>query len=451
MLSNAPRAKLHEILDCIGMPIFVMDIEAAPLPVFRVAYLNRAYEILTGFHSSGFEGKTPEECLDPSAATLINAHHRQCLEANAEITYEESFVLAGQQRWFRTTLTPIRDAQGTPRRMLGTTQDVTERYVNRRALREQGQWLHSILDGSTHAIIVTNRDGIIRLFNPAAEKLLGYRAEEVVGKTTPERFHRANEIEAHAQQLSREFGETVEAGFATFVEKARRGLPEIGEWTFVRKDGGELTVSLSVFAMRNEQQEITGYTGFARDITEQLRVRRDLERASLTDPLTGLYNRRHLNRTLQAEIDRSKRQQTALSVILLDIDHFKAVNDTYGHACGDSVLRELANRSLQTLRGMDSACRLGGEEFLMLLPDTTPEQAQLVAERLRQATESRPIDTTVGPISVTISIGVAGLIPGESGLQLLERADEALYEAKRLGRNRVEIAPTPPPLDYLPA
>lgn len=449
MLSNASRDKLREILDCIGMPIFVIDIESAPVPIFRVAYLNQSYETLTGMCSETSEGKTIQDCLSAKHATLIEDHYQQCYEANAEITYEESFSLAGRLRWFRTTLTPIRNLQGKPHRLLGTTQDVTERYDNRRILREQGQWLRSILDGSTHAIIVTNQEGTIRLFNPAAEKLLGYRAEEVVGKATPALFHRSNEIEAHAQQLSRELGETVEVGFATFVERARRGLPEIDEWTYVRKDGSELTVNLSVFAMRNEQQEITGFTGFARDITEQLRVRRDLERASLTDPLTGLYNRRHLNRTLQAEIDRSQRQHTTLAVILLDIDHFKAVNDTYGHACGDSVLRELANRCLQTLRGMDCACRLGGEEFLMLLPDTSSEQAQIVAERLRQLTEGKAIDTAVGPISVTISLGVAGLIEGESGLQLLERVDEALYMAKREGRNQVSIAA--PPFGCLPA
>lgn len=171
-------------------------------------------------------------------------------------------------------------------------------------------------------------------------------------------------------------------------------------------------------------------------------VRQTIELA-VTDGLTGLHNRRYLDNHLKLLIDRATARGRALSVCITDIDRFKLVNDTYGHDAGDVVLREFASRVRSAVRGADLACRYGGEEFVLVMPDTTPEMAAGVAERLRAIVESEPfqIPGTDVALSVTASLGIAAMLPsGDTPDALLKRADNALYEAKRSGRNRVVAA-----------
>ncbi len=161
---------------------------------------------------------------------------------------------------------------------------------------------------------------------------------------------------------------------------------------------------------------------------------------AVTDPLTGLNNRRYLDTHLQTLFDRSRRRGRPLSVIIADIDHFKAVNDTYGHEGGDDILRDFARRVRGTVRGADLACRFGGEEFVIAMPDTPDEIAAQVAERLREAVagEAFRVGSTEQDVKVTTSIGIASLGPSDSdATMLLRRADKALYAAKHGGRNRV--------------
>ncbi|MDV4157911.1 MULTISPECIES: PleD family two-component system response regulator [Rhizobium] len=171
-------------------------------------------------------------------------------------------------------------------------------------------------------------------------------------------------------------------------------------------------------------------------------VKQTIELA-VTDPLTGLYNRRYLDNHLNVLFNRSMARGRPLSVLITDIDRFKHVNDTYGHDGGDEVLREFSSRVRSTIRGADLACRYGGEEFVVVMPDTSPEIAAAVAERLRAAIESAPfmLKHSGEALNVTASFGIASriasvLTPG----QLMKQADLALYEAKNTGRNRVVAA-----------
>ncbi|MCY0094654.1 PleD family two-component system response regulator [Hoeflea ulvae] len=187
----------------------------------------------------------------------------------------------------------------------------------------------------------------------------------------------------------------------------------------------------------------------ARSITQIRRKRySDCLRASLsqsvefavTDALTGLNNRRHLDTHLATLVERSNRRDRPLSVLITDIDHFKAINDTHGHEGGDDVLREFARRVRGAVRGADLACRYGGEEFVVVMPDTTPEIAAQVAERLRDAIAAAPfkISATGRVAPLTTSVGIATLEKGGEGADsLMRRADKALYQAKNNGRNRV--------------
>lgn len=183
----------------------------------------------------------------------------------------------------------------------------------------------------------------------------------------------------------------------------------------------------------------------------QDRLRANYEQSlsmALTDSLTGLFNRRYLSAHLPRLLDRSGGNAKPVSALMFDIDHFKVVNDSWGHGVGDEVLKEVAGRASRNLRNFDLVARLGGEEFVVIMPDTDMTQATLVAERLRKriAETSFDVAAPVQKIDVTISIGVAvtdGRLDEEgkpeSGEQLLRRADMALYQAKRSGRNRVVV------------
>ena len=171
-----------------------------------------------------------------------------------------------------------------------------------------------------------------------------------------------------------------------------------------------------------------------------------LERESVTDPLMGIYNRRYLDRRLEEEFARSRRYGLPLSVLLLDIDHFKLVNDTYGHQAGDLVLKHLGELLLLDIRDSDIVARYGGEEILVMTPNTTMSSAAVLAEHLRERIESHEIVLSSEinkrqQIRVTVSIGVAGVSQIITDTQkLVKGADDALYRAKQAGRNRVMIS-----------
>src|SRR5207248_11297909 len=160
---------------------------------------------------------------------------------------------------------------------------------------------------------------------------------------------------------------------------------------------------------------------------------------AITDALTGLYNRRYMESHVGTLVEQASARGKPLAVLVLDIDYFKSVNDTHGHDAGDAVLREFALRIRRSIRGLDLACRYGGEEFLVIMPETDLSAAALVAERLRRTIASEPFAIERGEraMAVTISVGTAALAGGDEPASVLKRADEALYRAKRDGRNRV--------------
>lgn len=164
---------------------------------------------------------------------------------------------------------------------------------------------------------------------------------------------------------------------------------------------------------------------------------------AVTDPLTGLNNRRYLDKHLKLLFDRAVARGRSLSVCITDIDRFKSVNDTYGHDAGDEVLREFAARVRSTVRGADLACRFGGEEFVVIMPDTPPETAAAIAERLRHVVENQPfvLRQSGTALNITASLGISSTVYGAaSAEELIKQADKALYEAKHGGRNRVVAA-----------
>jgi diguanylate cyclase (GGDEF)-like protein/PAS domain S-box-containing protein len=199
------------------------------------------------------------------------------------------------------------------------------------------------------------------------------------------------------------------------------------------KDGRQLWISLYVDPLKTPQGDIVGYTATATDITE----RKLVEKMSETDALTDIANRKKLDDVMTKEWARYTRYQHQLALIIFDLDHFKKINDEFGHLAGDKVLVAVAELIEQSIRTTDTFGRWGGEEFMVILPETTLEEAQLVAEKLREAVSKLRV---LGPKKITASFGVAGVLEDISEMETLIRlADEALYTAKENGRNRVEI------------
>ncbi len=183
--------------------------------------------------------------------------------------------------------------------------------------------------------------------------------------------------------------------------------------------------------------------GFFQDITERKQLEQELRRQAHFDYLTGINNRGHFMELAELELSRTKRYSKPLSILMIDIDYFKRINDTYGHKTGDAVLKKMAKICKQTLRNIDIIGRIGGEEFAILLPETDLEEAVVVAERLRKILDDAKVPNEYGglPIQFTVSIGVSSLMSDDDNIDvLLNLSDGALYEAKETGRNKVCVS-----------
>ena len=333
---------------------------------------------------------------------------------------------------------------------------MAERLRQKAALDDSERINASILASTPQAIIVTGHDGLIKVFSPGAEKMLGYAAADVVGKRTPLVFLDAKQLQQRAETLADELGHTVEADWnvlaatkASAQERSRATRSarksalssDKREWTFVRKDGKHITVLCEATQMTGDTGEAEGYLFVASDITERYRATVEMERLAHYDTLTGLPNRRLLHDRIQMAITQARRDKSRLGLMLVDLDRFKPVNDELGHAAGDEVLKEVARRMHVCLRESDTLARIGGDEFVVLLPGVIlDEDAVRVAEKMR-ASLSEPFDLSGGhTVSIGCCIGLA-VFPehGKDEKRLLSNADEAMYAAKELGRNRVQL------------
>lgn len=195
-----------------------------------------------------------------------------------------------------------------------------------------------------------------------------------------------------------------------------------------------------LYSSSNLESRQTGRAVVVANITAQVQLREELRSRAETDPLTGIANRRRFNQVLQVECGRFTRGHSPFSLLMIDLDHFKDINDRYGHAAGDEVLRQVAQILLATLRSTDLVARYGGEEFAVLLTETRIEGAMVIAERIRAAVEERVLYVEGCEIALTLSVGVTSHNGerSEASEELLKRADDALYRAKAAGRNRVE-------------
>jgi diguanylate cyclase (GGDEF)-like protein/PAS domain S-box-containing protein len=304
--------------------------------------------------------------------------------------------------------------------------DVTTLAEQERKLYADRRKFFAIFDHvRDYAIYTTTTEGKIDEWNQSVQRYGGWFAEDVRGRDLSLFLLPDDPTQPRIDLL--------------LAEARRIGSVETEGWR-VKRDGTRLWENTVITALPDETGTLRGFVVVSRDITERKRAEDGMKLLATADPLTGAYNRRGGEALLAAEFTRRARDGRAFAVLMLDVDHFKAVNDRFGHAAGDAVLCALVRDGQKALRAVDMLVRWGGEEFLVVLPDTDAHAAMDAAERMRAvlaATEVAALDGAT--IRFTVSVGVA--VPTtDSPSELLRRADLALYAAKTGGRNRVVVA-----------
>ncbi|MBU4260346.1 MAG: diguanylate cyclase [Proteobacteria bacterium] len=299
-----------------------------------------------------------------------------------------------------------------------------QRNASREKLREKETRLLTLLDNVPEGIISVNEQGIITTFNPAAARIFGYTPEESIGR---------NISMLIPPPLAAEHDRYIKQ----FLAGGKSGM--IGrqqEVTALHRDGRTIPVQLSVSVVR-ENKGWT-FTAMARDISEQRKMEHQLLRLVTIDALTNIFNRPYFTKKLSEEFDRALRHLRPLSLILIDVDRFKSINDIHGPEAGDAFLQALAALVISLVRNVDTAARYGEEEIAVILPGTTAENAMALAEQIRQKTEKLEIAHAGGVICRTISLGVSSLDFAKeiTSEQFVKMADDALTRAKEGGGNK---------------
>jgi diguanylate cyclase (GGDEF)-like protein/PAS domain S-box-containing protein len=313
--------------------------------------------------------------------------------------------------------------------MSGFGLDVTESKRAEEALQESEERYRSLVTALSEGVVLVDFQGTVRASNASAERMLGIHPGE-----TAEEFPHASDGEVVREDGS-PFPQELRAPRLTL----RTGQPVHNELMGIRKADGSttwLSVNAEPLFHAREQRPYATVVSFS-DVTDRKLLEQELARQAQTDPLTGAVNRRHFQELAERELAQSRRYNHPLSLLMIDIDRFKAVNDSFGHVVGDLVLQAFVCKCRETLREVDVIARTGGEEFAVLLPATNDKQATQVAERLRQAVADVQVSVEGNaPVRFTVSVGVASV--QDTDLETsLSHADRALYRAKELGRDRV--------------
>jgi diguanylate cyclase (GGDEF)-like protein/PAS domain S-box-containing protein len=319
-----------------------------------------------------------------------------------------------------------------------TMNDITLRVQYKDELTQALSFNKSVIACSPFSIIVTDTLGLITSINPAAERMLWYQQSDLLGQPYIV-LHENREIVQRAEELTNQFGTEVYPDHQVFRFAPEKGLIDEREWSYIRKDESIVPVHLVVSALRDTDDRITGFLGISYDLTEKKRADEYIYHVAHHDSLTGLPTRTLLRDRLEVSIERAKRSQDNLAVMMIDLDNFKRVNDSLGHQAGDTVLCEISRRLKDCVRKSDTVARMGGDEFIVILPDLrSTSDANEVCQKLLTAV-AKPIRIGRHEIIVTASIGIS-LFPACDDVDtLFKNSDLAMYNVKARGRNGSEI------------
>lgn len=421
----------ESVIDNASIWINVLDQEG------RVMVWNKAAEAISGYRAAEVighdqiwqwlypDGHYRQEILGQVSRILGGDHELEGYETRIQTRKRGQRLIVWNSR-------PLRNSDDEMVGSIAIGRDITESRHAQLQLQARERELAAIMDNLPGMAYLCRYDEhwTMLFVSSGCEELTGYRPDDLLNNRTI----------SWADLILPEYGEILNAA----VEEAIASAESYSiEYQIRHRDGSEIWVWERGRAV-DEHGELV-LEGIIMDISERKRLEGRLSELATMDALTGQYNRRETERIMAEEVARAERYQRSLAVLWVDLDHFKRVNDNYGHGVGDQVLRAVSQRMADTIRSVDTLGRYGGEEFIVVLPEMAEQDALDAAERLRREVADQPIRLDQGrSLSLTISIGVS-VFPahGRTAEDLLEAADRAMYTAKEAGRNRVSLAREP--------
>jgi diguanylate cyclase (GGDEF)-like protein len=420
-------------LDAFGLVESVRN-GAGEIIDFRLLYVNANAERLAGRPRSDLLGQTLGSVTPIKSTSSLFA--RFCKVVDSGEPLNEEFPVnydTVKATWLRSQVVKLGDGLAI------TFSDISEAKATQERYALLAEFTDSVFQNAPFSIVATDTQGLITAMNVAAEKLTGYSREDLVGKAPLTVLHDERELVGKA--LSLDPAATLDK-FGFDVLTAGVGEGEMGEqeWTLIRRDGARTPINLAMRAVTTDTGEVSGYVSIAFDITERRQMLDYVTHLATHDQLTGLAGRALLQDKTVHAVEQARRYGTKVAVFVIDLDHFKRINDSLGHAAGDQLLIEAARRLSRSVRSTDVVARVGGDEFVVVMPDiTTVEDAEQCAANLvaRLAPE---ILIEEHLLQLTASVGVC-IYPdfAADAKHLLKRADSAMYVAKEGGRNQYQI------------
>ncbi len=361
----------------------------------------------------------------------VKVDSNQSVAPMDDLDHETEFRIRAKDGTWRWLLSRFRavafDDQGRPTRMQGIDSDITQRKQIELAVKLARDRERLYLDVAGAILVVLDLEARVQLLNRKGCEVIGISESEAYGREW---------FDAFSPEAERESQRAIFLGFLA----GKQGEGQDVEMTLTTKSGEIRLISWRDTLLRDDRGRVVGVISSGEDITERRKLEAQLAQLAIRDELTGAFNRRHFLSQAPTEIQRALRFHHPLSFMFIDLDQFKSINDTYGHPAGDEVLKTFTKLCRQTLRPTDLFCRYGGDEFVVMLPETGAEQAAKVAHRLSQMMEKLEQGGESPLKSLSASIGIAQLLGADDRLEaILDRIDKAAYRAKESGRGRTEV------------
>jgi len=403
---------------------------------FRIHYVNHNAEALVGISREKLLGHSLCQVVPDIEKSRRLDRYREVVETGVPMVEEYPVPehTGWQATWVRYQAVKLGDGLAV------TCTDISAIKEAQARFEDLVEFNDSIFQHAPFSIIATDVSGMVTAMNIAAEKLTGYSRNELVGKASLTILHDDRELANATRDAIASDDSVNTAGFEVLSAGAREGEIQEKEWTLIKRDGGRTPINLAMRAVTSENGEISGFVGIAFDITERRQMLQYVTHLASHDQLTGLVGRALLRDKTVEAVERARRYGTKVAVFVIDLDQFKRINDSLGHTSGDQILIETAGRLRRSTRSSDIVARVGGDEFVVVMPDiTSVADVELCALNLI-ARMSPEIQIDEQLVNVTLSIGVC-IYPDFAldAKHLLKRADSAMYAAKESGRNQYQI------------
>ncbi len=386
----------------------------------KFVFVNRIFEQITGHSRQSLAGKSFLEAgiIAPEFLDLVRFEFRRRLEGVSEKSYEIEVVDAVGDRVPVEINSQILYVDGRIVGVQGIGRDIRQRKALEKELVATKNHLQSIIDSALDAIIATDQDGKIVSWNKGAEAVFQLKCEEMIGQSIEKVFPQDKYFQYYRARCNLMLG---------------NGVSDL-EFTWTRPDGQQIYLNVSISPVKDDKGVVQGASAIARNTTEKKKLEVTLQQLVITDYLTETYNRYYFDQLLEKELMRSRRYGYALSILLIDIDGFKEINDHHGHLVGDQVLKETARILKSSIRNSDTVVRYGGDEFLILLPETDRSKIKYVIRRVDEKLKSWNEAQTFLDKPLQVSIGYATCLNGEDFERSLRMADMVMYQNKNRKR-----------------